>query len=200
MTDIITINTEQNTTKMETLTPLPVYGEDFHMLHKKIPLYDLPLPNPSMTELTKRLQMTRKLYEGIGLSANQCGIFQRVFVIGHEDFSLVCINPKIVDESDETSKSREGCLSYPGLFVPVERSNSVDVEFTDVNGELQKMTLSGITGQCFQHEMDHMNGVLLKDKVGSLSMKMAEKRQSKLIKSLKRTVKKQKRLDGQNAN
>lgn len=200
MTDIITINTEQNTTKMETLKPLTVYGEDFHMLHKKIPLYDLELPNPGMTELAKRLEMTRKLYDGVGLSASQCGIFQRVFVIGYNDFSIVCINPKIVDESDETVKDREGCLSYPGLFVPVERSESVDVEFTDVNGELQKMTLTGITSRCFQHELDHMNGILLRNKVGSLSMKMAEKRQTKLIKSLKRTSKNQKRFNDQNAN
>jgi peptide deformylase len=165
-----------------------------------MPLYDSPLPNPKMNELAKRLEMTRKLYDGIGLSANQCGIPERVFVIGYEDFNIVCINPKVVDESDETDKSREGCLSYPGLFVPVKRSSTIDVEFTDVNGQVQKMTLSGITARCFMHELDHMNGVLLEDHVGPLAMRMARQRQTKLIKTLKRNVKKQKRLNEQTAN
>lgn len=194
MSEILTINTEPN------ITPLPVYGDEFHMLRQKMPLYDSPLPNPKMNELSKRLEMTRKLYDGIGLSANQCGIPERVFVIGYEDFNLVCINPKVVDESDETDKSREGCLSYPGLFVPVKRSSTIDVEFTDVNGQVQKMTLSGITARCFMHELDHMNGVLLEDHVGPLAMRMARQRQTKLIKTLKRNVKKQKRLNEQTAN
>jgi len=186
MSEIITINTEDAIKSQPEIEPLPLYGEDFPMLESEIPLYDMPLPNESMSTLVKRLIMTMKLYGGIGLSANQCGVFERVFVIGTDQFQLVCINPILVSVSDEISKDKEGCLSYPAFYVTIDRPKSIQVEFMNVNGVPQILQLDGLTARCFLHELDHMNGIKLTDKVGPIAINMARKKQSKIMKQYKR--------------
>jgi peptide deformylase len=88
MSDIFTIDTEEGIVKdkEEVINPLSLFNEDYPMLLQKIPEYDVSrLPNPVLGKLIKRLKMTMKLHGGIGLSANQCGVFERVFVIGAND-------------------------------------------------------------------------------------------------------------------
>jgi peptide deformylase len=87
----------------------------------KMPEYKDTLPNFAMNNLVKRLKLTMKLYGGIGLSANQCGIFERVFVIGTDQFQIACINPKVIKSSADLQKENEGCLSFPGLYVKIAR-------------------------------------------------------------------------------
>lgn len=169
---------------------LPVYSHEHPSLRKRLPDYTEPLPNKSMSILVKRLLKTMKTYKGIGLSANQCGIEERVFVIGHEDFSMVCINPKILDTSPNFIKSNEGCLSFPGLFLKVDRPEWVLVEFTDENGQQQNLKLDGITARCFAHELDHMNGIVYTGYVKPLALKMAIQKRDKLIKKVSRLAKK----------
>ena len=116
MSTVLTFNTEEDIVKEEEILPLTLYDDNHPMLSRMIPEYDIRnLPNPNIIKLAKQLKMTMKLHSGMGLSANQCGIFQRVFVIGTEHFQLVCINPKIVEQSEEMIKDTEGCLSFPGL-------------------------------------------------------------------------------------
>ena len=170
--------------------PLPLYDENHPMLKVAIPDYTEALPNFKMEKLIKQLRLTMKLYGGVGLSANQCGVFQRVFVIGHEDFSIACINPRIVGKSPSTKKDNEGCLSYPGLYVNIDRPDWVDVEYTDENGQLVQTRLEGVTARCFQHELDHMNGVRFTDLVGPASLMVARRKQAKLIKKIVRHKKK----------
>jgi peptide deformylase len=130
-----------------------------------------------------------KMYSGLGLSANQCGVFERVFVIGNEDMVIPCINPKVIRIVGAVEKNREGCLSFPGLFLNIERPLSIDVEFYDVNGKLINTTFEGLTARCFLHELDHMNGVRMVDYVKPLALKMARQKQQKLIKKVKRLQK-----------
>ena len=170
--------------------PLPLYDEHHPMLRVQIPEYTNKLPNHNMELLIKRLKMTMKLYGGVGLSANQCGVFERVFVIGHEEFSIACINPKIVGKSPSTAKDQEGCLSFPGFFVKIDRPDWVDVEYTDENGQVVQQRLEGVTARCFQHELDHMNGVRFTDHVGPVAMQQARRKQEKLIKKIVRHKKK----------
>ena len=170
--------------------PLPLYDENHPMLKVAIPDYTEALPNFKMEKLIKQLRLTMKLYGGVGLSANQCGVFQRVFVIGHEDFSIACINPRIVGKSPSTKKDNEGCLSYPGLYVNIDRPDWVDVEYTDENGQLVQTRLEGVTARCFQHELDHMNGIRFTDLVGAASLMVARRKQAKLIKKIVRHKKK----------
>jgi peptide deformylase len=170
--------------------PLPLYDENHPMLKVQIPDYKAALPNPIMELLIKRLKMTMKLYGGIGLSANQCGVFERVFVIGTDQFQIACVNPRIVAKSPSTIKSEEGCLSYPGLFVKIDRPDWIDVEFTDETGTLKQMRLEGVTARCFQHELDHMNGIRMVEHVGPVALQMARKKQDKIIKKIVRNKKK----------
>jgi peptide deformylase len=186
MSELI-IDTGSSVVKENRTEPLAVFGENHPMLSTVMPEYDVTsLPNSQMNELTARLKMTMKLYSGIGLSANQCGIHERVFVIGTEYFQMVCINPKIIKSSAEETKRKEGCLSYPGLFVTIPRSNSIDVEFYTETGELKQLTLDGVTAQCFQHELDHMNGITFTSKVGPVALQLAKKKQQKLTNKVKK--------------
>jgi peptide deformylase len=169
-----------------TVQPLTLYDENHPMLRVAMPEYTLPLPNPNMSLLIKRLKMTMKLYGGIGLSANQCGIFERVFVLGTDYFQFACINPKVIDVSDAIDNSQEGCLSFPGLYLKVPRPVSVHAEFMDENGEVKRLWLDGITARCFLHELDHMNGIRFVEKIGSVALSQARRKQTKLIKKVQR--------------
>lgn len=189
MSDILTIDTGAGIVKEQEINPLPLYDENHPMLAKPIPLYDLPLPNANMTNLVQRLKMTMKLYNGIGLSANQCGVFERVFVIGTDQFQIACINPRIVGASADIIKSDEGCLSFPGLFVKIDRPSSLDVEFVTENGEVKQMRLEGLSARCFAHELDHMNGKKFTEHVGPVALQMARRKQEKIIKKISRLKK-----------
>jgi len=189
MSEILTIDTTDGLNTSEKIEPLPLMTEDHPMLRQKIPEYKGKLPTGMMTHLIKRLKMTMKLYGGVGLSANQCGVFERVFVIGTDDFQLACVNPRIVEIEGQSEKNNEGCLSYPGLFLKIERPSVIIGEWLNENGELKRARLSGITAQCFQHELDHMNGVRFTEHVGTVALRMARQKQVKTIKKIMRKQK-----------
>jgi peptide deformylase len=189
MSEILTINTEEDVHKVDRIkvNPLPLYGEEYFMLKHKIPEYEDPLPNHLMSDLIRRMKMTMKLYGGIGLSANQCGVSERVFVIGTDQFQIACINPKVVSESANREKNNEGCLSFPGLFCKIERPDSIVVEFTAEDGQTKQMEMTGVTARCFLHELDHLNGVRMVDHVKPVALQLARQKQQKIIKKIKRT-------------
>lgn len=190
MSEVLTLNTESGIVKEEEILPLQVLDENFPGLRSKLPEVDVTaLPNGVITNLVKRMKMTMKLYNGLGLSANQCGIMERIFVIGTDQFQIACINPKIISSKAEVAKEKEGCLSFPGLSLIIERPKSIEVEFYTENGELKQMTLDGLTARCFQHELDHLNGVRMTEHVKPLALAMARKKQSKLIKQYVRRLK-----------
>jgi len=193
MSEFLTIDTGSGVIQNEQVEPLPLFNDNFPLLKEVMPEYIEQLPNPIMTRLVKQLKMTRKLYGGIGLSANQCGVNTRVFVIGANDFEMVCINPKIIKRSEETIKADEGCLSFPGFYVKIARPSWIDVEFTDENGELKQTRLEGLTARCFEHELDHMNGIVFTKYVGPVAIQMAKKKQAKILKTTQRNLK---RKDG----
>ena len=192
MSNIFTIDTEEGIVKEkeEVVEPLPLFNEDYPMLLQRIPEYDVSrLPNPVLGKLIKRLKMTMKLHGGIGLSANQCGIFERVFVLGANDAIWACINPKIVNASPDLIRDKEGCLSFPGLALGVERHSWVEAEFINEECKVVQMRFEGLTARCFQHELDHMNGIKFTSKVKPLALQMAKKQQQKLIKKIMRLKK-----------
>jgi len=192
MSDILKIDTAVAAgikTADDKIEPLQVHDDTFHMLSVPIPEFLGVLPNPSMTKLVRRLKMTMKLYSGLGLSANQCGVKERVFVIGTDQFQMACINPKVIEVSEELVKDTEGCLSFPAFFLKLPRPKWVDVEFTDENGETKQVKLDGLTARCFLHELDHLNGVKFTDYVGAASILQAARKQQKLIKKIVRRKK-----------
>ena len=117
--------------------------------------------------------------EGIGLAAEQIGQTESVFVLdippqADQDkqgrpnnpiaqMPLVFINPEIIGSSDELVSADEGCLSFPKLYVPVTRPAEVVVRFLDRNGNEQMLNAKGLLARAIQHELDHLNGVLLVD-------------------------------------
>ena len=126
---------------------------------------------------------------GLGLAAPQVGLNYRMFLMGDPESAVACFNPRIIEVSEETTYDVEGCLSFPGLFLKVQRPKEVVTEFTDSNGELQTMTFTEIMARCFCHELEHLDGVLYTDKVAKLTLQMAQKKQRQLLKKLKRKAK-----------
>lgn len=190
MSDILTIDTASGIQQVEQINLLPVFGDDYFMLQQRIPEYTGGFPAPALVTLAKRMKMTMKLYSGLGLAANQCGIAERMFVIGTEEFQLVCINPKVLDEDDTWEKGKEGCLSSPGLFLNIERPKSIKVGFTDEFGEYKEAMLEGLSARCYLHELDHLNGIRYTNYVKPLALKMAKQRAQKLVKKIIRSNKK----------
>ena len=191
MENIITINTEE-TTKIDTENvleqnkPFPIFDKNNPLLKQIMPKYTGEIENPKFQEFIRKLQFTRKAFRGIGLAANQCGIEVRVFVIGTEAFDMVCINPEILEVSEEVEKGDEGCLSFPFIYLKIKRPKKIKVKYSNQLGELIEVELIGMTARCFQHEMDHLNGISIIDHVGKTSMMMAEKKRDKIMKRLKR--------------
>jgi peptide deformylase len=189
MSEILTIDTAAGIQTTEKIDPLPLFGEDYPMLLTVMPEYKGGFPSPSMVMLAKRMKMTMKLYGGIGLSANQCGVSERMFVIGTDEFQMVCINPKVIKKSETAVKNKEGCLSYPGLFLSIDRPDWIDVEYTDEFGNTKESRLEGVSAQCFLHELDHLNGIKFVTYVKPVALQMARKKQKKTVKTIVRKAK-----------
>ena len=190
MSDILTIDTGAGLPQEQRLEPLPLFDENFPMLKQTMPEYSSKLPNQFISNLIKQMRMTMKKFGGIGLSANQCGVTARMFIIGTDEYELVCINPRVLAASADVMKTDEGCLSYPGLYLKIDRPNSIQVEFTDENGQVQQTMLEGLSARCFLHELDHMNGKKFIEYVGPVALQMARKKQDKLMKKVIRNQKK----------
>ena len=129
-----------------------------------------------------------KNYNGIGLSANQIGIMERVFVM-YSDVkkreTITCFNPEIVTKSDTEILMDEGCLTYPGLWLKVKRPDGIEVEYEDKNGEIQNQAMFGLECRIFLHEYDHMEGTNFTQKVSKIKLNRALKRKSKMMKKSK---------------
>jgi len=101
---------------------------------------------------------------GIGLAANQIGITQRFFAMGYDSFDTfkkpaILYNARIIKASEEVEIGEEGCLSFPNVFYNVYRAVNIEVEWQTMKGATEGATLRGLEARCFQHELDHINGV-----------------------------------------
>ena len=191
MSEEFIIDTGAAVAEAENITPLPLFDENHPMLRQVVPEFDIrKLPNALTNKLIKRLKMTMKMHNGLGLSANQCGVFERIFVIGSGENVWACINPKIINASSDLIRDREGCLSFPGLALNVERHSWVEAEFINEECKVVQMRFEGLTARCYQHELDHMNGIRFTNHVKPLALQMAKKQQKKLIKKIMRLHKK----------
>ena len=144
-----------------------------------------------VTEFCNNMFETMKNYGGIGLSANQVGKPYRMFVMGdnvniNKGQKWVCINPEITNISKETIRYKEGCLTFPFLFLDIERPQDISVEYLDENLEKKEEHMTGIVARCFQHEFDHMQGIVFTEHVSKLKLEMALKKRDKQIKRAQR--------------
>jgi peptide deformylase len=118
-----------------------------------------------LKRLVARMGELMKDANGVGLAATQVGVLRRVFVfVPEEDTVAVLVNPEIVRRGDEAETDDEGCLSIQGVTMPVERSTSVRIEGRDENGVEVAYDLEGTPARIVQHELDHLDGVLIIDR------------------------------------
>jgi len=130
-------------------------------------------------------------YGGIGLSAIQVGLPLNMFVAGdhksiENGLKLAMFNPVIMTESEEKVLMKEGCLTFPFLFVNISRPRKVTMKYEDENGDLKEAQLDGMMSRVCQHEYDHQAGILMVQKVSKLKLDMAYKKAEKEMEKWKR--------------
>ncbi|MBU1015379.1 peptide deformylase [Patescibacteria group bacterium] len=104
--------------------------------------------------------------DGIGLAGSQVGRTEQIFVAQDGEKAHGFFNPSFVSKSKERSTEEEGCLSLPGIFLPVKRAERVVVACQTPKGEWVRVEAEGLVARIFQHEMDHLKGVLIIDRAG----------------------------------
>lgn len=195
MSDIITFNTEtwKEDLKLNTTNVAPkvstfkLVSEHDPILKEVIPEFNFDNPPVDPNAFASSLVETCMEHDGFGLSANQCGFRYRVFVVGAGDEYVAFYNPKIVSSSG-SSKLLEGCLSFKNLYLEIERPETIEVEYQDFTGTNKTAKFSGLTARCFQHELDHLNGMCYTSHVGPVALKMANKERIKFTRSIARNI------------
>lgn len=129
--------------------------------------------NGSLERLAEDMRRIMRENEGVGLAANQIGLLKRIFVASLEDQEYAIVNPVVEERSEETEKETEGCLSLPEVRVEVERPRSVIITGEDLQGEPVRIEAEGLLARVFQHEIDHLNGILILDRTDRESRKSA---------------------------
>lgn len=111
-------------------------------------------------------ELVKFMYDsnGIGLAANQVGVPYRIFAMRGEPENFVCYNPRIVHRSEQEVILEEGCLTYPGLLVKIKRPQHIRVRFRTPNGETLTKQFTGMSARIFQHELDHLDGIVFYNK------------------------------------
>lgn len=154
-------------------------------LRKRVQDFDFQNPIMDPKQLEKEMLETMYANDGIGLSANQIGVDARVFVMGHKDnphAGQAFFNPMIVRHVDDIETLEEGCLSFPGIFVKIKRPKKILARWQDVNGDWEESEFDGYNCQCFLHELDHLEGIVFKDRVSTIRWAQALKEQNKVKK------------------
>ena len=146
-------------------------------------------------ELTEAMFSTMKKYGGIGLTCNQVGLPFNMFVLGdhiqlEKGLKMACFNPMIISSSEETNMMKEGCLTFPFVFLNIKRPRKVVVKYEDENGDLQEGHLDGMISRIFQHEYDHTQGRVFTERASKLKLDMAYKKAEKDMARYRRLTKK----------
>jgi len=110
--------------------------------------------------------MAQAMYEapGVGLAATQVGVQKRIIVLDIDNGLMALCNPRIVETSAETEIDDEGCLSFPGVYIPIERAAGCVCEALDIKGNPVRLTAEGLFARVLQHETDHLDGLLIIDR------------------------------------
>jgi peptide deformylase len=154
-------------------------------------------PDPRLREETRPIESindeVRALYrdlsdsmfgaDGIGIAAVQIGVAQKMFLLearllggADTDEPVAFINPEITWLSDEVEEAEEGCLSFPGIYVPIARSLRCRVKAMGIDGQITEREVEGLAARAVQHEYDHLTGKLMVDFVGPLKKQMIKRK------------------------
>ena len=127
----------------------------------------------ALAHLAEDMLVTMHEHEGVGLAANQVGRLKRVLVAAMEDEQYVIVNPVVEEAAETTERALEGCLSIPGIQVEVERPTGITISGQNATGAPLRIETLGLLARILQHEMDHLDGVLILDRTDRESRKNA---------------------------
>lgn len=159
--------------------------EASQVLRTPPPEFDFENPAEDPKDIAKNMGEAMEKFGGLGLSANQVGLPYRMFVMrtmheGDTESKVVpYFNPKLTRVSQETDLMKEGCLSFPDMFLMIKRSKTIEFSYQDENGEEHTVMLEGIGARCVQHEIDHLNGILFIQRASRLKLERALKARTK---------------------
>jgi peptide deformylase len=149
------------------MTHISIYINPYHTLHQvssPVHFFQPPMRYTDWSQFEQDFLYTMTSARGIGLAANQIGLTQRFFGMGHSSFDVfrkpaILYNARIITASEEQEIGEEGCLSFPGTYYNVYRAKQVEIEWQTMKGETKSATLRGLEARCFQHELDHIDGI-----------------------------------------
>ncbi len=160
---------EREARRMLALARIRQYGDPaLRMKAREIESVD-----DDVRRLAERMTALMHEAQGVGLAATQVGVLRRLFVFVDEGEDRVLVNPVITKRSKETEVDDEGCLSLREVLVPVERPTGVTIEGLDATGEPVKLELELPSARIVQHELDHLDGVLILDRTDDESRRAA---------------------------
>jgi len=151
---------------------------------KKIEVFD-----DGLKEIASNMLQTMYANDGVGLAAPQVGFSIRLFVMDAGDGPRIVVNPEILEMSEEKLEGEEGCLSIPDVFEYVERSKSVKVRYLDILGNMHEETLEGYPARVFQHEYDHLEGILFIDRLNPVKRALLRGKLLEIIKKSREILK-----------
>jgi len=179
------------------ILPIVAYGDPvLRKMGKQI-----PKDYPNLIELIANMRETMKNAQGVGLAAPQIGKDIRLFMIDASPFSeneeldeeernflknfnKIFINAEIIEEEGDEWAFNEGCLSIPNINEDVFRNETIHIEYVDENFEKQKESLNGVAARIFQHEYDHIEGILFTDKLSTLKKRLLKKKLENISKGI----------------
>ncbi len=160
---------EKEARRLLALSRVRQYGDPaLRMKAREVETFDADLPR-----LVERMTTLMHEAQGVGLAATQVGVLRRVFVFVHDGEDRVFVNPTIAERADESATDDEGCLSLREVLVPVERSTAVTIEGFDETGNALRLEFEQPTARVVQHELDHLDGVLIIDRTDDESRRVA---------------------------
>ena len=160
---------EREARRLIALTRIRQYGDAaLRMKAREVESFD-----DDLRRLVERMTALMHEAQGVGLAATQVGVVSRLFVFVHDEEDRVLVNPVITARSDEVSVDDEGCLSLREVLVPVERPVAVTIEGFDADGTPVELPLELPSARVVQHELDHLDGVLIIDRTDDESRRAA---------------------------
>jgi peptide deformylase len=160
---------EREAIRLLALSRIRQYGDPvLRMKAREVERFD-----DELARLAERMTALMHDAQGVGLAATQVGVLRRLFVFVDEGEDRVLVNPILAESSNELESDEEGCLSLRGVRVPVERSTRVTIEGRDLTGEPVSFSLEPPSSRVVQHELDHLDGVLIIDRTDEESRRAA---------------------------
>lgn len=160
---------ERQARRLLALSRIRQYGDPaLRMKAREVETFD-----DDLARLAERMTALMHDANGVGLAATQVGVLRRLFVFDDEGEDRVLVNPVITESSKDVETDDEGCLSLRNVLVPVERAKKVTIEGLDVAGDPVTYALELTTARVVQHELDHLDGVLIIDRTDDASRRAA---------------------------